>query len=406
MTKLQKIVFIVFILLIGTLIYIESVKPSPINWFASYSKEDKIPLGTYVFHDLMLHKFKERLKEKNRPAYEILSDTTVKGTYLFINNFINFDTTELEQLLKWTEKGNTLFISSNSHVTPLLDTLNLSTKNDILLSSYKQEPLFNLTNKRLSREQPYYIKRDFNIQYFHKIDTVSQTVLGITQAYKDTLFITEPKINFIKAPYGKGIIYLHNQPEVFSNYFLLEQPENINYTKGVLSYLPTENSILWDNYYKSGKPTQISPLRIIFNNPSLKWAYYLMLIGVIIFVFFEGKRKQRSIPVILPLTNKTYDYTRTISGMYLDARAYHEIAQKQINLFMEWIRTRLRVPSESIDARFLKSIAEKSNNSYQDTKKLFTFIKKVQQQNNTSSEELLLLNNYITSYKNKIDGTA
>ena len=160
----------------------------------------------------------------------------------------------------------------------------------------------------------------------------------------------------------------------------------------------------WDNYYRSGKHIDISPLRVLLSNKYFKWAYYFVLIGVLLFIIFEGRRKQRSIPIVQPLTNKTYEYTRTIAGMYLDKNETHLIAQKQIALFLEFIRTRLRVPTENRNERFYKAVAERSGSTHRDTLKLFTFIEKVNNQTNTSKEELLKLYQEIKEFKKKTDG--
>ncbi len=403
LTKLQKVFLIAFLLVLAALVYMEATKPQPVNWFPSYSKEDKIPLGTYVLFDLLKKSFNDKLTEKNTPPFEVLQDSTLNGTYFFVNNSLDFDKTELDSLINWAEKGNTVFISANYFNDKLLDTLKLETTTEVNVEKIGTEPLLKLVNAKFDSQKPFHIKKDLPVRYFSKIDTVSQTVLGVSGAYIDTLQIKEPRINFIKIPMGKGQFFLHMQPEIFSNFFLLSE-ENAQLTAQVLSYINDGNTIYWDNYYKSGKHIDISPLRVLLNNKYFKWAYYFVLIGVLLFVIFEGRRKQRSIPIIQPLTNKTYEYTRTIAGMYLDKGENHLIAQKQIALFMEFIRTRLRVPTEKVNERFYKTVAERSGNTQEDTLKLFTFIEKVSSQGNTTQEELLKLYQEIKEFKKKIDG--
>ena len=136
----------------------------------------------------------------------------------------------------------------------------------------------------------------------------------------------------------------------------------------------------------------------------MKWAYYFILIGVLLFVLFEGKRKQRYIPIVEPPKNRTYEYTRTISGMYLDKKDYDSVAKKQIALFFEYIRIQLRTPTEQQNSRFFTAVAGKTGNTVEDTKKLFTFIDKVRNQHETSKEELQKLYNDIQVFKTKANG--
>lgn len=401
MTKLQKILFLGFLIVILGIFYLEATKKQPVNWFVSYHRSHKIPYGTYILHQLLEDAVSKKLINTNLPPYEELQDSSFQGTYVFINNQINFDKTEIVELLKWVDKGNQVFISSNYISKKLLDTLNLEKKTAFLKNTPKTEVLLNLVNPKLKSNSPFHIKRDVTIKYFNKIDTLNHTVLGVSQVFNDTLKINKPLINFLKIPLGDGIIYLHTQPEIFTNYFLLENEQNLQLTQGVLSYLNKTQALFWDTHYKSGKPIQTSPLYILLNNKYLKWSYYLVLIGILIFVLFEGKRKQRSIPIIKPLTNRTYQYTQTISGMYLDKNEHHQIALKQITLFFEYLRNHLRLSTERINTRFINLVATRSGNSLEDTQILFKLIHKIQQQHNTQQEELIELNKKITTFKNR-----
>jgi len=405
MTKLQKIVLFSLLGLLALLVYVEATKPQPINWFQSYSRVDKIPYGTYVLHDLLDEKLDDNFIEMNRPPFEVLTDSSLRGTYFFVNNYISIYGDELNKLLSWTEKGNTVFIASHSFSRELLDTLSLQEERQYSINTMGTQPMLELVNENLKTNKPYLLERDLSIGNFYELDTLNQIVLGQTEVYNDTLKINDPKPNFIKAPFGKGFIYLHLQPEVFTNYFLLEK-DNVSYTEGVLSYINSQGKFYWDNHYKSGKPIETSPLYILLNNKYLKWAYYFMLIGALLFVLFEGKRKQRKIPIVVPPANKTFEYTRTIAGMYYEQKDYKTIAEKQIALFMEYIRTRLRIPTEHINTRFFSQVAARSGNTPEDTKALFTFMEQIQHTPTLAPETLLKLNREITTYKQKTDGKS
>lgn len=403
MSKLQKIFLGIFLLLLAGLVYVEATKPQPVNWFPSYNNQDEVPLGTLVLYDLLEQNFEENISEINRTPYEFLQDSTQEGSYLFINNTILFGEAELNKIYAWAEKGNTVFISANAISENLLDTLSLDTKTEFLLNNIKTEPLLHLVNKNFEGSNAYHIQRNFVVNTFNKIDTLSQTVLGFSEPYDKKERIQDSLPNFIKAPVGNGYFYLHLQPEAFSNYFLLNE-NYATYSQNALSYLPKNENIFWDKEYKSGKHINVSPLYILLNNRYLKWAYYFVLIGTLLFVLFEGKRKQRSIPIITPQKNRTYEYTRTISGMYLDKKDYHSVAKKQVVLFLEYIRIHLRIPTEQQNSRFFSAVASKTGNTIEDTKKLFTFIEKINNQQNTSKEELEKLYNEIKAFKHKADG--
>lgn len=384
--------------MLAGLVYLEATKPQPVNWFPSYDKADKIPLGTFVLHKLMEDSFKDNFEETDLPPFEFLQNTNLSGNYLFINDAIDFDKTELDSLFTWASKGNNVLVSANYLGKKLLDTLKLEMETEVSVSKINTEPLIKLVNSTLSDGETFHIEKNLTVRYFSKIDTLSQMVLGIGGVYDNSSEIKTPRINFIKVPMGKGSVFLHSQPEAFSNFFLLDDV-NATYTSALLSYINNGKTVFWDNYYKSGKHVNISPLRVLLNNKYFKWAYYFVLIGILLFIIFEGKRKQRSIPIVKPLANKTYEYTKTIAGMYLDKNEYHAIAQKQIVLFLEYIRTKLRLPTENFNQRFYKSVAERSGNTLQDTLDLFTLIEKINSQNSTRKDELMGLYQKINTFK-------
>ena len=404
MSKKVKIVTILIILAaIALLTYSETSGSEPINWFPSYAKTDKIPLGTYVSYNLIKKAFETNgFKDINQPPYEFLTDLdTITGSYFFINGSIDFDKDELNKILRWVEKGNTLFISAKNIGYTILDTLKIETDNLLSFDNINTKPMVTLTNKNLKSATPFLYDRDISNPYFNEIDTLHTTVLGFSQLYKDTLEIKSPEVNYIQQSFGEGTILLHTFPEAFGNYFML-QDNNYMYTQNLLAYIDPAKQILWDHYYKSGKTFYTSPLFLLLNNRYLKWAYYFVLIGVVLFVFFEGKRKQRSIPVIEPLKNQTLAFTRTISGMYFEKGKHKEIAIKQNLLFLDYVRNVLRVSTDHLDKKTLIAIAARSNNTIEDTKKLFKYFDELSKKSTIEKEEVKRLYGLIANFKSKV----
>src|SRR5690606_26409852 len=179
--------------------------------------------------------------------------------------------------------------------------------------------------------------------------------------------------------------------KAFSNYFLLDG-NNAEYAERALAYIPAQKTLFWDHYYKSGKSFYTSPLYLILSSKPLRWAYYFLLIGAVLFVIFEGKRKQRSIPVIEPLRNQTLDFTRTIAGLYLDRGDYKSITSKKISLFLEYVRSHYRIPTQEVNEAFYRRLAALSENSVEDVKKLWQFMGRLEKTGSVSKEELLQLN--------------
>ncbi|WBL21033.1 DUF4350 domain-containing protein [Zunongwangia sp. HRR-M8] len=389
MSKFYKISLGVFIFLIAFLTYLEAIEPTPINWYPSYAKQDKIPLGTYVFYENWKASNPDNFKEINIPPFEYLSDSTgiENGTYFFLNNYVSFDEDELNKLLNWVEKGNTAFIASDVFGEHFLDTLNLDTKpynkkiEDEISFIPKTE--LDLVNPNFSEDGPFEVPHEFSSIYFSKIDTLKTTILGTVKYDDDT--ITEPQINFIETEFGEGKIVLHSTPEAFGNYFILKN-NNFKYAENVLAYIDRNQPIYWDNYYKTGKAQPTSLLYIIMQNKPLKWAYYLMIIASLLFIIFEGKRKQRAIPVVKPLKNQSYEYTQTIADLYLEKKQVDELTKKRIQHFKEYIRTEMKLDPDKKGDEFYPILADKTGNSIDFIKELFENIEAVERKKATAQD--------------------
>ncbi|SDR89122.1 DUF4350 domain-containing protein [Gramella sp. MAR_2010_147] len=394
MNKTYKIAFGLFLLLIISLAWLESSEPEPVNWTPSYTRSDKIPLGSYIFYESWKQIDPEKIREIKIPPYEYLNKVPENGTYFFLNNYVNFDEDELEDILSWVSNGNTLFISAYNFGEKLEDTLKVELSSFISADGFKSRPALNLVNSNLKFEEALEFDQDLPAVYFEKIDTTTQVVLGTSSfGEKDA----DNKINFLKTDFGKGQIFLHSAPQAFSNYFLLKN-KNYQYSEALLSYL-SNNNILWDSYYKSGKGFFTSPLYILLNNRPLKWAYYFVIIAAILFILFEGKRKQRSIPVVEPLQNKSFEFTQTMSQLYIEQKKYHELGLKKISLLMEFIRNSYRLDPSTINEEFYRDLAEKSENSIETTKRLFKMIFNFQKNNENGKVEFFELSQSINTFK-------
>lgn len=399
MSKAYKITLGLLVLLLVLLTWLEANEPQPVNWSPSYAATDNIPLGTKVLFE-NLKQLDLEMGEVNVPPFEFLEDSTLTGTYLFLNNSLNIDENELKRILEWVEKGNTAFFIAENFSEGLLDTFNLRMEILVPEEGISSQPLLNLTAPQLKAKEPYLFEKEIYQGIFSAKDSVPMDVLGVTQLRKDTLNIFEPEPNFVRDTLGKGMVYFHAMPAAFSNYFLLEG-DNSEYAESVLAYIPLQKTLFWDHYYKTGKSFYTSPLFVILNSKPLRWAYYFLIIGSVLFIIFEGKRKQRSIPVVKPLRNQTLDFTRTVAGMYLDRGDYKSIASKKIALFLDYVRSHYRISTQEVNERFYERLASLSENSVDQVRKLWQFMERLEKEQRVTKEELQQLNKAIKAFKKK-----
>lgn len=386
---LYSIGAVILLMIIG-----EIAKPKALSWRDSYNSQDKIPLGCYVlFNELETFTDKDIItntKDFYSSSKDI--DSTKKSTAIFINKNISFYGEEADALLNYVNQGNTALISTTSFYGKIADTLNIETTNT-QTSFIKKEAEQEFTSPSLADNKTIF-KDVVENSYFVSIDTLNTTVLGTI--YNDEL---EEKVNFIKVKFGEnnGAFLIHTNPFAFTNYHLLNNNED--YAATVLSYLP-KDQIIWDDYYKSGRRVIQSPLRYILSQPSLKWAFYLAITTLIVFVLFKSKRTQRIVPVIEPLENTTVEFTKTIGGLYFQNKEYTNIIDKKITFFLETIRTQYYLNTTNLNSDFIEKLALKSATSLADVKALIDLIKYCKQKQVHTENDLIVLNTKLEEFLN------
>ena len=395
MGRSYKIILGALLVLLAMLIFLEANQKDPVNWYPSYSITDKIPQGTFVFYE-SLEKV-AKVEQVNIPPFEFLEDTTTTGTYFFLNASVGIDAAELNKLLKWVEKGNTAVISASYISYPLLDTLKITNDQKIRKNGLENIPQYNFANKDLRSEKYYEFNRDHTLEYFDSLNGKQQKVLGIAKVKDDNSAQNDSLANFVESKFGEGRFLLHSSPQAFTNYFLLDG-ENFEYAEKFLAYLDLQETIYWDNHYKNGKIIHTSPLYILLSNRYFKWAYYFVIIATILFIFFEGKRKQKSIPVVDPLRNQTYDYTRTIAGMYLDQKDYRTIAQKIRDQFFIFLQKEFKINVKE-QKNYRQLIEQQTKISSEEIDLLFDQIKALEVKPSVTKKDIEALNRLIIQFK-------
>jgi hypothetical protein len=164
------------------------------------------------------------------------------------------------------------------------------------------------------------------------------------------------------------------------------------------SYLK-DMDVYWDNYKKTGRIVIDSPMRFILNQVSLKWAYYLSMIGLIIFIIFKAKREQRIIPVINPLGNSSIEFAKTVGGLYYEHRDYKDLIVKKIKFFLEQIRSNYHLNTEAINEKTAMDLAVRSDKPLSEVKDLLDMIVHLKNKKHHSEQDVIQLNKKLNQFK-------
>ena len=299
---------------------------------------------------------------------------------MLIQNKSAIDEFSENELFYFASHGNTIFYSNSIFSQKFADSLGFEIKYS---NDFADSLQFKIN--RNQKADNFYFNKGINTAYFSKIDSSKTEVLGTQINSKGEKFA-----NFIRVPYKNGNFYLHLQPVAFTNYYLLNK--HSQYTEDVLGYIPSKSSIYWKVKQYDNEELSSSPMRYLLSQPALKWSWYLAWITLIIFMFFNAKRRQRVIPIKEPLKNTTVDFTKTIGNLYYQEKDHQNIAEKKIIFFLEKIRNEYYIDTYNLDETFINRVNQKTGRTKKDIENVVFMIKKIRNQSNTTEKELITFN--------------
>jgi hypothetical protein len=361
-------------------------KPASINWEPSMYYNDKVPFGTYILYRQLPTLFPgAKVINTNQTLEDQFHDKNISNSNYFIfAKTVDLNKHDFEEMVNYIKAGNSVFISAFEWQGVLADTLDLQ-----IGSEYKKKSVgLNFTNPGLKRANSYKFDRYISIQYFSSFDTSHATVLGKNDLGNSSL---------LRFTYGKGSLYLCANPGLFTNFGLLNS-NGADYVAKALSYLPPQPNIYWDELQNGDIQQDLSPMRVLFSNASLQWAYYISLFSLLIFVLYEVKRRQRIIPVIEPLQNSTVDFVNVVGQVYYEQRNNLNIAQKKTLYFLEHLRTQYYLKTTLLDTDFTDRFAQKTGIDPAFAREIINHIKYVNVQNRVTDDELIYLNHLIEQF--------
>lgn len=196
----------------------------------------------------------------------------------------------------------------------------------------------------------------------------------------------------VSVPYGKGEVIFVSSPLLFTNYGMLEGNTFV-YIFRLMSYLADLPVYRTEAYVKTDAMlvAEQSPFREFIKRPPLRWALYLALLGVVLFMIFTARRRQRVIPIMSKPANRSLEFIQLIGTLYYQRKDHVDLVRKKFKLFAEELRKTAGVDISDVntdDGEYLL-LAEKTGMNSDRLKKVIRQIRLVlHSEGNISVEEM------------------
>lgn len=409
----RSILFIALGVTILLLLYLSIQQRNAYTWKQHYSQDSVDPYGSLYFSELTEKVMGlDSLIVLSTPITESLPKDYKKSNYLFVGEGMNLTTEDLDQLLDYVDLGNTALIASRIFPVDLIDKIypipcdssswyGLSATWDTTAQMSLNHPdllpdsIFPFTF--YARERVSYYDWQF-ISHLHICDSLE----GFTELGK----LNDGFANFVRIPYGEGHFYLHTNPIAFSNLALLER-KGVNYSQLVLTHLQ-DGPVYWDeqsrisldigerlngNSMLNKNLNSESPLQFILSQPSLAWAWYILLAMGLLYLIFRAKRRQRVIPILEPNNNTSLQFISTIGRLYFMQSNHKQLALQKMRLLQVFIREKYNMNTRELDEELASRLASRSGVGLEHIQRIF------QMHQNISSGSFVSENTLIDFHK-------
>ena len=382
------------------------------QWYQSFRSDSDQPYGTMFIEKILAASYESTMINQKDPVHKLLEGSLFdkgKTDYVLIGQSIHLDGTDVEALTDFMRKGNDVFIATMDPPKNLVTNIFINNCEGEFAYDYNLDTAVyaNFYHENLKRTVDYEFRYRMGAKdypyFWRTLD--AQTLCDSVVTFSPLGYQQQDLVNFMRFPYGDGNLYLHTSPLMFTNYYMTKK-DKMEYASSVFSHLSGE-TLIWDEVSKVPfsdlQNPYDSPLYYILQQPALKYAWWMLLIGALLYIVFASKRTQRVIPVLEAKTNTSLEFLNVISSLHYQNPNHLDMARKKMKYFLYFIRAKYGINTQSFTEDHAKRLAEKAKVDLADTQAIYDRYKVIENYSLSNDEPERLTGLYLAIdkfYKN------
>ncbi|MDR0893236.1 MAG: DUF4350 domain-containing protein [Mediterranea sp.] len=356
--------------------------PKKFVWEPTFASNDDQPFGCLLLDSLISASMPGRYSLTDKTLYQLNQEDSIsRRAVLVVANPLDFNSLDVTTLLKMAERGCRILLVSNDFSRQLEDTLRFNCRYVYFsIQALKKYATEVVTKERICwiadsvyPARAYASYPQFNgstlfpkdslpIRLLAEKDFSDQQDYKIADADTSKVHRNFHPLTAIARPWGKGEIILASSPLLFTNYGVVDG-NKAEYLFRLLSQLHGLPLVRTEAYIgRSPLQSAQTPLRYLLKHPPLRWALYLSMLTILLFMLFTARRRQRPIPVVRPPQNRSMEFVELIGTLYYQQKDPADLVRKKFTYFAETLRREAQVDIEepSEDERTFDRLAQKS----------------------------------------------
>lgn len=380
-----RYIFTFFVILFLLLIYWEEMSaPRHFNWRPTYQAESTEPFGCNLFDELMSKSMPNGYSVTKKGVESLASDTSIAGkcNLLIICEYStleDYHRGRIDSIYQLLDKGSDIIIAQNSfhrlceefdirktdwywngglqnslpHSS--IDTLVWCSAdscyphrsylvktplsgNAMLVDSGKWEKIILKNIHQPSDYIPY--------PYEDDAEYAEEPPEDVIMSPDDYVIEYEPQMEdrviFMRRKHGKGYLYLLTAPELLSNYSITHQ-NTAELALRIMNSVSDKPTVRTTAYLEPTQGQVTGNLSYIAKEPPLLWAYRLSLLGILLFLISNAKRRQRVIPVMPEPVNHQLAFIKQIGTLYYQRGDHADMVIKKFKYLKERLRREVQI---------------------------------------------------------------
>ena len=306
--------WLLIVALLVLILALEYQMPRRFQWESTFAHDDRQPFGCYVFDSIFSQEMPRGYIVCRKSLAQLAHEDSTARSIVILCRGTQSETVSTDDVLTLAHRGYRILLAPTHAEYQLLDTLGIA---------YNYHDSFSLKSfqiKQADRDSIFWTGD--SAHYNQAVYTCYQQLIDNVFRYNGSMpsevlawIPDEESINEVLAisfPMGRGEIILVSTPLLFTNYGVLNQSAYVHRLMNRLKDLPMVRT---EAYMPNYDASQESPFREFLKRPPLRWALYLVLLGVVLLVGFNARRRQRAIPVEEPPRNYQLEFIRHIGTL-------------------------------------------------------------------------------------------
>lgn len=347
--------FVVGILVFLVVMFIVELQlPKNFSWNPTFRHADKQPFGCYLFDDLMSATMPKGYSVTDSSLFQLAQDSTARRGVLVVADRLNLIPAEMNAVLRMARNGSHVMLVAHGLGTFAEDTLGVDVRGASESFDLQNFVKFNKERETMKWKSRTLGYQPRNYAVFHPLVTSHFRVEKkpkhgtIGKPIDQQAFNKDDYPLVVTFRHGKGFITFASVPLLFTNYAVVDEDEQhrktIGFTLRCLSPLKQLPVVRTEAYCPAAEEeTEQTPLRYIISQPPLRWALYTLMIGALLFLVFEGRRRQRVIPIEKAPENHSLEFINLVGSLYYHSKERRSLVVRKWTYFAEELRRTVHV---------------------------------------------------------------